>query len=256
MKEKILQYKFSVIIPTLQRGNHKILNHLLDVLNSDSSVGEVILIDNSLKGYDSDKFPKVRVILPEKNLYVNSSWNLGIMSAKYDYFAILNDDLIIPNNLCQKIMEKFKKECLGLVGLSNAINNLNLLPPNLELENLAIETLRFEILQKRQDVTYWGSAIFGRKQDYYKIPDNIKIWCGDDYLFFVNKKNGKNCYQLITDRIYHIHSSTSRSNNWKKIKKEDMYNYKKIDKDFKIPDGYTRRNIFKYLYFLFSGVIR
>ena len=149
MKQKEEKSKFSVIIPTLQSGNPDILNYLLNILNADSSVGEIILIDNSLKGYDTSKFFKVNVIIPKKNLFVNPSWNLGISLAKYDYFAILNDDLIIPKNLCEKIMEKFKKEYPGLTGLSNEINNISLPPLDFQKNDSTIETITFKILKRR-----------------------------------------------------------------------------------------------------------
>lgn len=255
MKQKEEKSKFSVIIPTLQSGNPDILNYLLNILNADSSVGEIILIDNSLKGYDTSKFFKVNVIIPKKNLFVNPSWNLGISLAKYDYFAILNDDLIIPKNLCEKIMEKFKKEYPGLTGLSNEINNISLPPLDFQKNDSTIETITFEILKRRSDTIYWGSAIFGKKQDYYKIPLKLKIWCGDEYLFFMNKKNDKNCYQMLVNEIYHVHSTTSNMKVWRKVKKEDVYNYKKIDKSFKIPDGYNREGKIKYFWLLFKGML-
>ena len=234
---------FSIIVPTLQNGNPEILKHLLDVLNSDSAVGEIILIDNSRKGYDTKNLNKVRLITPKKNLYVNPSWNLGISMAQYDYFGILNDDLIIPINLCEKIMEKFEKEYLGLTGLSNAIKNVGTAALNFCEKNTPIESLDFDILEQRTDVTYWGSAIFGKKQDYYEIPTNIKIWCGDDYLFYMNKKNQKYCYQILTDKIFHIHSTTTSLRNWYKIKKNDIQNFARIDKNFEIPIGYKNNKL-------------
>ena len=53
---------FSIVIPTLQKDT-KILKMLLDELNQDQTVGEIILIDNSLQGfeYNSDK---LRIIIP------------------------------------------------------------------------------------------------------------------------------------------------------------------------------------------------
>lgn len=260
MQKKHQLQMFSIIIPTLQNGNPEILKHLLDVLNSDSAVGEIILIDNSRKGYDTKNLNKVRLITPKKNLYVNPSWNLGISMAQYDYFGILNDDLIIPTNLCEKILEKFKNKYLGLTGLGNSIQNVEKAPINFCEKNTSIESLDFDILEQRTDVTYWGSAIFGKKQDYYKIPTNIKIWCGDDYLFYMNKKHKKYCYQIITDKIVHVHRTTTGLISWHKVKEKDIYNIMKIDKDFKMPvyDGkpiYKKKpNKLKHISLLIKGV--
>lgn len=56
--------KLSIIIPTLQK-NVVILTKLIDELVENDLVGEVIIIDNSLKGYSSQS-NKVKVFLPEK----------------------------------------------------------------------------------------------------------------------------------------------------------------------------------------------
>ena len=36
--------------------------------------------------------------------------------------------------------------------------------------------------------TAGGAAIFGRKSDFYEIPEDMKVWCGDDYLFYQSIK--------------------------------------------------------------------
>ena len=74
--------KLSVIIPTLQK-NLDFLNQLINSLINDEAVGEIIVIDNSTKGFEYQN-EKVRVIVPKQNLFVNPSWNLGTREAKYD----------------------------------------------------------------------------------------------------------------------------------------------------------------------------
>ena len=88
--------KISIIIPTLQK-NITVLTMLLNQLISDKTVEEIIVIDNSKKRLNK-KSNKLKVIIPDKNLYVNPAWNLGVKLAKNEYIGILNDDLIFPNN--------------------------------------------------------------------------------------------------------------------------------------------------------------
>ena len=87
---------------------------LLDELNQDQTVGEIILIDNSLQGfeYNSDK---LRIIVPNENLFVNPSWNLGVEKAKFDYIGILNDDILLPKNLVSDVYSFLQGENIGLV---------------------------------------------------------------------------------------------------------------------------------------------
>ena len=91
MEKEGFNIKISIIIPTLQKDIN-ILNQLVSEMDLDEYVGEIIIIDNSLKGYSYNS-SKIRVITPEQNLYVNQAWNLGIENAKYNVFGILNDDI-------------------------------------------------------------------------------------------------------------------------------------------------------------------
>ena len=52
--------KISIIIPTMQK-NILLLNKLLEKLNYDKCVDEILIIDNSTKGFESN-FSKVFVV--------------------------------------------------------------------------------------------------------------------------------------------------------------------------------------------------
>ena len=86
--------KLSIIIPTMQR-NTKILDMLVSQLDKNNIIDEIIIIDNSLKGYSFDS-SKISVHTPISNMYVNPSWNYGVKLAKSNYIGILNDDLLLP----------------------------------------------------------------------------------------------------------------------------------------------------------------
>ena len=218
---------FSIIIPTMQK-NINVLNKLVNILDNSECIGEIIIIDNSLKGYD---YPsnKIKVIVPEKNLYVNPSWNLGIKSAKFDYFGILNDDLLIPKDLCKKVLDFIcKTKNVGHVGLDSNIivptseTEFNTLPKN-------ADKIMYKVLKKTIHTWYWGSAFFGYKNNYIKIPDEMKIWCGDNFLLKNNKDKGFINYQIKNIEIKHLHSYTSSSKEFDDIKRADRNYYAKID---------------------------
>ena len=107
--------KLSVVIPTLQKKVELLVN-LIKMLDKDDSVSEIILIDNSCKGFSSES-SKLRVIVPKENLYVNPSWNLGVKEAKEDIVALLNDDISISNNFCTKVVNQMTPD-MGCVGYS------------------------------------------------------------------------------------------------------------------------------------------
>ena len=228
---------FSIIIPTMQK-NTDILNMLLKELADDSIVGEIIIIDNSLKGfcYHSDK---VKVIIPKKNLFVNNAWNLGVEKAKYNYIGILNDDIILPKNFCEQISTVLSQNSeIGLCGLDSTIlyntdkSEFNEYPQN--------SILNFVPINNDVYIKHWGSAIFGKKENFYKIPSNLKVWCGDNYLLKRNTDNNKTCYAIKNVQIKHLGSLTCANPYFNEIKSRDIYNYSKIDKRFKQHTHYKK----------------
>ena len=235
----------SIIIPTLQK-NTDILYKLLQELTEDNTIGEVIIIDNSLKGlnYTSDK---VKVILPKKNLYVNQAWNLGIQHIKYEYFGILNDDILLPKNYCSQVYEFLKaNNNAGLIGLDSSsvdhmpIENFSSYPPNSQLV--------FHPMENKLYTICWGSAIFGKKENYYEIPKSLKIWCGDNYLLKKNIDNKKICYEVKNTQIKHVKSLTCNNPVFDKIKQKDIDNYAKIDKQFKSHSSYKKNSFIQKIF--------
>ena len=190
--------KLSVVIPTIQK-NTELLIKLLSTLNEDASVDEIILIDNSLKGIDYSN-PKLRIITPKENLYVNPSWNLGVKEAKNDYVALLNDDIIISNNFCSQIVSNMTPE-MGCVGMNSSeyVSTTDVIQDN--LDNNKIE-LKYE---KYMDL-FWGIAIFFHKNAYNEIPEELKIIHGDTWIFEKAKKQGKKNYFINNQLVYHFGS--------------------------------------------------
>lgn len=226
--------KLSIIIPTMQKDK-EILVRLLDTLNSDKSVKEIILIDNSLKGFDNI-FEKVKVISPKENLFVNGSWNFGIQEMQSEYFGILNDDLLIPKNFCSDILTFLDTENSGLFGLSqDTADNIS---PHDDYSLPESRILSVNAMQKTKDTYFWGSAFFGKKENYYEIPHDLKIYCGDNYLLKLNADNGKTNYEIRGGKVKHLQSLTCK--NFNQILAEDITNYAKIDERFKEHKHYVQ----------------
>ena len=215
--------KVSAIIPTLWKTK-KFIDHLVEVLISDESVGEIIIIDNNPTDFFYDN-EKVVMLKQRENLYVNPSWNLGIEECDYDKFIIFNDDIIIPYNFVSKI-EDLLVEDIGLIGLdaSSIIKVEN-------FDNEVITYLDRKIKLKPINTRNWGfgMVITGHIKSYYKIPENIRIWYGDDYLFQMNNRNGKVNYVIDDIPIYTKASSTSDLEEFDEVKNIDTLMYGKIN---------------------------
>ena len=209
--------KLSVVIPTLQKNTELLIN-LIKILDNDDSVSEIILIDNSCKGFSSES-KKLRVIAPKENLYVNPSWNLGVKEAKEDIVALLNDDISISDNFCTKVVNQMTPD-MGCVGYSvDYIEETHGKMPIPEDSNIWLEKTKFNP---------YGITIFFYKTSYYPIPEELKIYCGDDWISLQNVRNNKYNYRICGQKIYHYGSLSSNTKSLNPIGKRDRKLYRRL----------------------------
>lgn len=241
--DKPIKDKISVIIPTIQ-SNIDLLKGLIENFENDNAIGEIIIINNKNKKLYFENYSKLRIYNAKKNLFVNKSWNIGVEKSSCEYFALINDDLILPENFCTNVLKNMSED-KGLVGLDlNYICDID----STELDSA--DKLYLTPTDKRE--IGYGSAMFGHISSYYLIPDNLKIFCGDDYLFMQNIKNGKRNYKISGCNIKHCHQLSSNNLKFQRIKYKDVLNYSKIDKNFTIPPS-CRYNALEHIIGITKG---
>jgi hypothetical protein len=213
-----MESKFSVIIPTMFKCP-EITSELLNTLYEDDAVSEVILIDNTVFHDPIPNIPfhhKLKMHSSGKNLYVNPSWNYGVELAKENLIAILNDDIVISNNLFSILSTVDFKE-IGIIGACHPMIEEHENPKRFDNLDVAILSLDFRS---------WGFGIFMamHKEAYTPIPEDMLIWCGDDYIFHQAVKKGKENYVLYAT-IKTKMSTTSNNNIFDIIKDNDVILY-------------------------------
>jgi hypothetical protein len=199
--------KYTVIIPTLWKSNRT--KKLLSDLNECEYVDEIIVINNQLTDVLDGKVEKVRHVSFGGNIYVNPAWNKGIELAKNECIALCNDDINFDPNIFGLITKDILME-YGIIGQSE----FNYKGNNTD------EPIIEKWLGKVRDWG-WGCLIIFDKKDWINIPNDIKIWYGDDYIFKCNpatKSILKN-FNIQTEM-----STTSDEKEWDEIKKKD-YEY-------------------------------
>ena len=172
------------------------------------SVGQVILINNneaeapSLPCLDD---PKVTVVTPEKNIYVNPAWNLGVKMSSYDKVCIYSDDVIVDLDLFTKA-DEFLNTSVGVLGVC---------PGNTEQNQPAVTTGEIQIVEwpSTQFISNWGfgSCFFMMRENWKEIPEPLKIWYGDYYQWECSMKEGRKNYLAINVKYYSPQSVTTRS---------------------------------------------
>ena len=86
---------------------------------------------------------------------------------------------------------------------------------------------------------YWGVSLFFYKSSYIKIPEEMKIFHGDEWIFEQNKKLGRQNYFICGQTIYHVGKLSSGQKSLSDIAERDHkiyseYKYKWYNKIFLI----------------------
>ena len=216
--------KVSAIIPTLWKAK-EFTDHLVDVLIEDKSVGEIIIIDNAPADFSYDN-EKVVMLRQEENIYVNPSWNLGIEESDYDKFIIFNDDIIIPYNFVSQL-ESMLTPDKGIIGIDErGVIKI----PNFDSKNITFLDRKIDLKPIKERGWGFGIALAGHRKSYYKIPENIRIWYGDDYLVQMNNEHYKTNYIVDDLPIFTMMSATSDLEEFEDIKNIDHLMYDRFGK--------------------------
>lgn len=203
--------KYSVIIPTLWKSDRT--NKLISDLRECMYVDEIIVIDNAAPiGMNLFVEPKMRLISEGENIYVNPAWNLGIEIAKNDLVALVNDDINFDTNVFGVIDEKIL-DTFGIVGMGEE---------NYKEQMDETKGPYLDIWKPGINDWGWGCFIMLNKKDWIDIPDNIKIWYGDNFIKDVNPAP-KSC--LRNFKVETEMSTTSDGDEWNDRKKEDHINF-------------------------------
>lgn len=164
---------FSVIIPTLQRSPR--LKHLVRICADHPLVLEVLIINNApvpLKFESS----KVRVLDQAENIYVNPAWNLGAREARGELLAILNDDILFDVQALDYSAKLLRRGWVGLVG------------PSASCFRSPEGPIAWRLATHENIPNRFGVFMCLRRSDYVPIPEQLRIWYGDDWLFLQQRR--------------------------------------------------------------------
>lgn len=185
---------YSIVIPTLWIP--KYFEQTLESLVDHYLVNEILIIDNNIHNnpnYDVLKHNKIKIFTQEKNIYVNPAWNLGVEHSNNNKICLLNDDITFDLNVLTYLKDEITPE-KGIIGIDmfGGISN-------------------FSLLEIDKRIFGFGCIMFMHKLSYYKIPEDLLVFYGDDYLFEMNKKLNKKNYLILGVDNNQICGTTSES---------------------------------------------
>lgn len=160
---------FTYIMPTILKSdkwrtqlpnvfNHPLIEKVMVVIDlqlTDEQADEV-----TKEFYNIDTNQKLQILITSGGKFCNGSWNFAIENGeKTDYLIFANDDIIFDTKVFDEVA-KLDLKNFGIIGAGN------------QYRNVISRTHGF------------GQLMFMYKHHYTTIPDGIKHWFGDDWLFY------------------------------------------------------------------------
>lgn len=209
----------TVIIPTLMMSCNEIFSQTLKALNNCPLVKKIVIIDNSEEALfknQPSKFDKIEVISYGKNIFVNPAWNEGLRKTNTEFFLILNDDVLLDDSSLFSCYDwATKHPNTGIITVKTIVgDSICDFQKELEKEKRNSLTVSNEIPNGRA-----GWFMFGRTRYWKEIPPSLKIFYGDDFIYYNFKAQGfQNCLISSGTLIFHDQSATVMNKNFLDIK--------------------------------------
>lgn len=167
---------FSIVIPTIWSIPHYTLELVKNLVNCEL-IDDIIIIDNMSNKYVHKKIyddSKVTRIVMDTNIFVNPAWNLGVSSAKNEHIIICNDDVIIePTKTLELLLKESNNWDAAGLGPDAYKHNTD---SNINLSDVTERTFG------------WGCFMAVKKSKWVNIPNDIKIFYGDDFIIRTNER--------------------------------------------------------------------
>ena len=183
---------------------------------------ELIIIDNTHSDfYDND--PRITIVKCTNNIFVNPAWNIGVKLARNNYICLLNDDIYFNYVNLFNNFERFidQNPNLGLIGFnenSRVRDNSNILNKD-DDELILVDTTGIVPFA-------YGCCMFLKKEDYFDIYEECKIFYGDTILI-VSIIDIKRKYMYYIDNLISIGRISVSSDDYPKNMESDEIEFYK-----------------------------
>jgi hypothetical protein len=210
-----------IVLPTMWKSD-KIFEMIHRYIGN-PNIYRIHLIDNTNEfnihyptGINSNK---VKIYSFKENTYVNPAWNFGVSKCKEDSIVcITNDDILFDTDIFDFIINNQNQ--FGIIGMDKNNYDINIIN-------------RKEINNMEHHEFGWGCLIFILKKDWINIPNALKVFYGDNFMF----QNVKVLCKKLSGFFIDTNMSTTSSSpfvmdvhktdieNWELIGNKSSYNH-------------------------------
>jgi len=232
----MIEKSHTIIILAL--NNHNVTLSNLKYLKKNNPGCKILLYDNGSYPIYKEKIKNMNIdyYREEKNIYVNPAWNKIFDMVNTKYITLLNNDcFVISRNYFKQIIKHMNTNDIILSSCKTFnINNLTKFKFNLyhKYYNLIqSEKLNYFSKARRQGWLMTINLNVYKKLNYI-IPNNFKIWYGDDWIWSQILTNNLN-YVIYKNRYaIHLRNKTIANSEFQKIIEKDKNNFIKNKKLF------------------------
>lgn len=224
--------KYLIGIPCLHGVDHT-REAIESAVNDDA---DVLVIDNGadegVKKVIYSFGDQIKVIRNEKNVFVNPAWNQVIeyfLNGEYQNLVIMNSDAIIPSSWCLEL-DKFYARYFQDIPV-----------PHIQLDKRFAwndQDPAKSVLAEPLVDGIAGICICLTRQQVkwiYPIPDGIKVWFGDNWIYETLRQVGCKTWKLHNLEVYHAVSQNVSI-------AHGVYDQIEIDKAWWEENGETKKN--------------
>jgi GT2 family glycosyltransferase len=161
------------------------------------------------------------VIRHNRNIPLNRLWNAYVHTSVHPILCLLNNDIRIPSNFLLDVANIFESDdTIGAV----------MHPTNHPQYRKIMPETKYEILERGKYRQGWDICI--RKDAWTDIPENLTIYCGDDFVFENMYARGYNSAMAVSSPIIHYLGQTRKSKHNENLPernpKQDVSNYRAL----------------------------
>lgn len=194
--------KIRVLVINLNNINYT-KNCINLLLNQNFDKFEITLFDQNSKETGTNEVLSVfedkgiDVIRSENNIPVNSVWNWFYKTYNEDILCFLNNDVLIYDNFISDVMYVFENEKnVGIVVHST----------NHDDHTVKKNQTEYFIVEPRKYMQGWDFSI--RRESYTLIPEQLKTYCGDDFIFHNLYEKGFDLAYVTSSPMIHFEGKT------------------------------------------------
>ena len=225
-------------IAILAYNNHDITLKNIQHLIALGYRENILLFDNgSEPSYEmSAQKYTIRYQREQKNIFVNPAWNKIFKCENCTYLTLLNNDcLILSSNYFKDVLDHMQKNDIGITSCKT--KNIVQLNKTLKTNNFFYihkENKKLKFIAKARRQGWLMTLNLNKyKQMDSQIPDYLKLWYGDDWIWGQFIQNEAK-YGVYNNRYaIHIRSSTISSDRLKLIVENDNVNLHKYGSWYK-----------------------